>query len=70
MKVNMEFQKTGIVDMLDRQDVTPYYQSKGVDEVLQTFPMNCTRRIAVLLYTLGYIEGKRAERARRKRGTV
>lgn len=70
MKVNMEFQKTGVVDMLDRQDATPYYQSEGVDEVLRTFPMNCTRRIAVLLYTLGYIEGKRAERARRKRGTV
>jgi len=45
--MNLEFKPTGITEILDQQDKTPFYQSHGVDELLRIF-------------TLGYMEGKQA----------
>lgn len=63
---SMEFKPKGIVKMLDKQDATPYYENEEVDELLRAFPKQTTHVMAVYMFMLGYIEGKRAERARRK----
>lgn len=65
--INLEFQSQGIVGMLEHQDNTPYYQSLGVDELLRVYPDSVTHRMSTAMFMLGYIEGKRAERARRRR---
>ena len=67
MKKNMEFNPKGVVKMLNQQIVTPYCHSEGVDELLRAFPGQITHDAAFYMYMLGYIEGKRADRARRKR---
>lgn len=63
---NMEFEPKGIVKMLDMQDMIPYYVNEGVGELLRAFPKQVTHEMAVHMFMLGYIEGKRTERARRK----
>lgn len=69
--INTEFKETGIVQLLMKQRDIPYNASLGVDEILRTFPHSTTRKTAYCMYMLGYIEGKRAERARKqKRGVV
>lgn len=69
--INTEFKETGIVQLLMKQHDTPYNASLGVDEILRTFPHSTTRKTAYCMYMLGYIEEKRAERARKqKRGAV
>ncbi len=70
IRISTEHQSQGFVEMLNRQSCMPYYRSKMVDEILRTHKMECTREIAVLLYNAGFIEGKRAERARRKGGAA
>lgn len=60
-------QPTGIVKILDEQCSLPYYQDEGVYELLRADPFAVTRKMAVRMYLLGYIAGKRAERARRKK---
>lgn len=64
---NMEFKPKGVVKMLNQQYIATYYRSEGVDELLRAFPGQMTRDAAFYMYMLGYIEGKRADRARRKR---
>lgn len=64
---SMEFKPKGIVKMLDKQNTAPYCQNEKVDELLRTFPKQTTHEMAVHMFMLGYIEGKRAERARRKK---
>lgn len=63
---SMEFEPKGIVEMLNKQKIVPYYISEGVDELLRDFPGQVTRKMAYYMFMLGYIEGKRADRARRK----
>lgn len=63
---NMEFQAKGVVEMLKKQNLSPYMQCVSVDEVLREFPGQTTRAVAVMIFMLGFIEGKRAERTRRK----
>ena len=65
---NMEFKPKGVVKMLNQQIVTPYCHSEGVDELLRAFPGQMTHDAAFYMYTLGYIEGKCADRARRRKG--
>lgn len=65
--VNREFKDTGIVRLLLKQNISPYRKSVGVSEILRTFPYTTTQKTAYCMYMLGYMEGKRAERARRKR---
>ena len=67
IKENMEFQNTGVVEMLKKQDLSPYMQCNDIDEVLRKFPFETTRTMAIMMFMLGFIEGKRAERARRKK---
>ena len=67
MKLNMEYIDSGNITMLERQSMSPYYESGGVDDILRAFPHTVTRKTAQFLFMMGYIEGKRAERARRKR---
>lgn len=38
-----------------------------IDEILEARPFSCTRSTSMDIFMLGYIHGKRAERARRKR---
>lgn len=64
---NMEFVSKGVVAMLDNQSLTPYFKSEGVDELLRTYPNQTTFKMASYIFMLGYIEGKRAERARKKK---
>ena len=54
--------------MLRKQSITPYCMSEGVDELLREFPNAATHKMAFYMFMLGYIEGKRADRARRKGG--
>lgn len=63
---NMEFVSKGVVSMLDNQHLTPYLKSEGVDELLRTYPYQTTFKMAYYMFMLGYIEGKRAERAKKK----
>lgn len=65
---SMEFEPKGIVKMLRKQSITPYCMSEGVDELLREFPNAATHKMAFYMFMLGYIEGKRADRARRKGG--
>lgn len=67
MIINMEHQPSGILEILEKHSVAPYYQNSGVDELLRAFPMTTTRNMAVKMFLLGYISGKRAERAKRKK---
>lgn len=64
--MNMEFKETGVVEMLKYQDYAPYYNCQGIDELLRHEPFSVTRSMAQSLFMLGYIQGKRAERAKRK----
>lgn len=70
IRQSLEYQDNGTVEMLTHQDYAPYYASCGIDDLLRAYPQSVTRKMAQSLYMLGYIEGKRAERDRRKRGTV
>ncbi len=65
--MNIEFKETGVVEMLRHQDFSPYYNCLGIDELLRE-PFSVTRSMAQSLFMLGYIQGKRAERARRHKG--
>lgn len=65
--INIEFHPTGIVEILDKQCSLPYYQDQGVYELLRADPNSVTRIMSIRMYFLGYIAGKRAERARRKK---
>lgn len=53
--MNLEFKPTGITEILDQQDKTPFYQSHGVDELLRMFPEEITRNMAYYLFTLGHL---------------
>ncbi len=66
---NMEFKEIGVVKMIEKQSAQPYYECRGVDELLRAYPQSVTRIMTHNLFLLGYIEGKRAERARRKKTT-
>lgn len=68
--ISLEFVPTGVEEMLDKQVLDPFYQSVGVDEILRNHPYEATRKVAIQLYMLGYIDGKRADRARRRKGTA
>lgn len=63
--MNIEFKETGVVEMLRHQDFSLYYNCLGIDELLRHEPFSVTRSMARSLFMLGYIQGKRAERARR-----
>lgn len=67
---NMEFETKGTVKMLDKQSITPFCMSEGADELLREFPNDVTYKMALYMFLLGYIEGKRADRARRKGGAA
>lgn len=64
--MNVEFKETGVVEMLKHQDYSPYYNCQCVDELLRNNPFSVTHNMAQSLFILGYIQGKRAERARRR----
>lgn len=66
--MNIEFKETGVVEMLSHQDFSPYYHCRGIDELLRHKPFSVTKSVAQSLFMLGYIQGKRAERARRRKG--
>ena len=67
MKETMEFKQKGIMKILDKQDMAPYFTCEGVDELLRAYPQQVTRTLAIHMFLLGYIEGKRADRARRNK---
>lgn len=67
MKEDMEFKPKGILKTLDKQDAGPYLRCEGVDELLRAYPGQFSRISAMQMFLLGYIEGKRAERARRSK---
>lgn len=64
--MNMEYKDSGAVEMLQYQDYAPYCASAGVEDVLRAYPMETTARMAQSMYILGYIEGKRVERVKKK----
>lgn len=66
--MNIEFKETGVVEMLSHQDFSPYYHCRGIDELLRHKPFSVTKSMAQSLFMLGYIQGKRAERAGRRKG--
>lgn len=66
MKKSVEFNPKGIVKMLNLQYAAPFLHREGVDELLREYPEETTRNMAYYMFMLGYIEGKRAVRARRK----
>lgn len=70
MTKSMEFVPKGIVKMISMQSIAPYCSSEGVDELLRAFPGQTTRDAALYMYMLGYIDGKRADRARRRKGQI
>lgn len=41
--------------------------SSKLDDILEARPFSCTKDTAIDIFMLGYIHGKRAERARRKK---
>ncbi len=65
--INLGFKPQDVDKMLKHQKITPYYECLAVDEILRTYPYETTSRMAKRMFLLGYIEGKRAERARRKK---
>lgn len=62
---NKEFVSKSVVYILGEQDVTPYYEDENVDALLRAYPNQTTHKMAVYMYMLGYINGKRAERRKR-----
>lgn len=66
-KIEIGYKNQGTVAMLKKQTISAYYESPGVDDLLRGFPNEVTERMAYYMFMLGYIEGKRAERARRKK---
>lgn len=64
---SLEYQDRGTVKMINKQSTAPYYSCAEIDDLLRAYPQSVTRTMAVALFLLGYIEGKRAERARRKK---
>lgn len=64
---SLEYQDSGTVKMINKQSLAPYYSCTGIDDLLRAYPQSVTRTTAVSLFLLGYIEGKRAEGARRKK---
>lgn len=65
--VSFGYQDSGAAGLVLRQPVTPYYECSGVDDILRAYPGTVARKTAFSLFMLGYIEGKRAERKRRKK---
>lgn len=65
--INLGFKPQDVDEMLKHQKTTPYYECLAVDEILRAYPYETTLRMAIRMFLLGYIEGKRAERARRKK---
>lgn len=63
---NLDFESKGVIDMLNHQSTAPYYGNEEVDELLKAYPDQTTRKMAASMFMLGFINGKRAERARRK----
>lgn len=63
------FQYIGDAEILKYQDIGPYFESNGVEDLLKANNMETTRAMALSMFMMGYIEGKRAERAR-KRGEL
>lgn len=68
--MNKEFVFHGAAEILQYQDARPYYESDGVRDLLEANNMQTTYRMALSMFLMGYIEGKRAERARRKGGAA
>ena len=52
--------------MLNHQSTKPFYENEEVDELLNAYPDQTTHKMAVSMFMLGFINGKRTERARRK----
>ena len=67
--IDLAYKDHGTVKMLNYQKLSPYYCCSGVDDLLRVYPRETTKIMACSMFMLGYIEGKRAERARRQRGT-
>lgn len=56
-----------VLEMLEHQDDTPLYTNKAVDRLLGNYLCIVPIKTALNMFMLGYIEGKRAERARREK---
>lgn len=55
-----------LVEMLERQSGFPMARCEGAQELLGNYLCIVPIKVAIYMFRLGYIEGKRAERARRK----
>ena len=56
-----------VLEMLEHQDRTPLCTSEAADQLLGNYLCIVPIWTALNMFMLGYIEGKRAERARRKK---
>ncbi len=55
---NLEFIPSGIEQIIDGQDNTPFLQSVWADEILRNYPGEVTRRVAYLMFMAGYLTKK------------
>lgn len=59
---NMEFKETGVVKMIEKQSAQPYYECRGVDELLRAYPQSVTRIMAHNLFLLGYMDARNMQK--------
>ena len=58
------------LQIIDYQCVGPFLKSQAVREYMKEHRFSATYDCASTMFLLGYIAGKRAERARRKAGAT
>ena len=66
MKTGTEAPHMSLVEMLEHQSMAPMARCEGAQELLENYLRIVPVKTAMHMFLLGYIEGKRAERAGRK----
>lgn len=66
MRIGTETTHMSLVEMLEHQSRVPMARCEGAQELLGNYLCIVPIKVAIHMFLLGYIEGKRVERARRK----
>lgn len=66
MRTGTETTHMSLTEMLEHQSRVPMARCEGTQELLGNYLCIVPIKVAIHMFLLGYIEGKRAERARRK----
>lgn len=66
--IKIEKEHSDIMEILKYQSVTPFAQSIAVSNFIEKHWKDIPFKVIRTLFFIGYIEGKRAERNKRKEG--